>query len=214
MTMYSAPPNQNGLVLGNGDVLQVNTGGTATKTTVEGGGEVVVAGGTAVNTILQGAQEIVHSGIADGVTFDGGDAVLSAANPASIQGTLVFEVPSAEVDYNIDFGTTINSILSTPNTLTVNYGNNQSVTYNYHLSGGHGVVSFDQFANTVRVFVEALSATAGHSAPEMSGSHSLEPPGHFHPNPFKLFDAHNLDHDHASAPILGLHHHLGGEFHL
>jgi autotransporter passenger strand-loop-strand repeat protein len=90
MTMYSAPPNQNGLVLGNGDVLQVNTGGTATNTVVEGSGEVVVAGGTAVNTILQGAQEIVHGGIARGVTFDGGDAVLSAADPAFIQGTLIF----------------------------------------------------------------------------------------------------------------------------
>jgi autotransporter passenger strand-loop-strand repeat protein len=55
--MYTAPPNQNGLVLGNGDVLQVNNGGTATSTIVEGRGEVIVAGGTAVNTILQGAQD-------------------------------------------------------------------------------------------------------------------------------------------------------------
>jgi len=62
MTMYTAPPNQNGLVLGDGDVLQVNTGGTATNTIVDRGGEVDVAGGTAVNTTLDGGREIVESG--------------------------------------------------------------------------------------------------------------------------------------------------------
>jgi autotransporter passenger strand-loop-strand repeat protein len=212
MTMYTAPPNQNGLVLGNGDVLEVNDGGTATNTIVAGSGELIVAGGTAVNTILQGAQEIVHSGIANGVTFDGGDAVLSAANPAFIQGTLIFEVPSAEVDYDIDFGTTINSISSRSNTLTVNYGNNQSITYSYHLSGGHGDVSFDQFADTVRVFVQALGATAGHSPPGLSGPHSPETPGHFHPDPFELFHPRFSD-LHRYTPVIGLLHHLG-EFHL
>ena len=78
--MYTAPPNQNGLVLGNGDVLQVNTGGTATNTIVDVGGEVDVSGGTAVNTILDGGQEIVRSGIANGVTFDGIGSVLSATD--------------------------------------------------------------------------------------------------------------------------------------
>jgi hypothetical protein len=214
MTMYTAPPNQNGLVLGDGDVLQVNNGGVATNTIVEGTGEVIVAGGTAVNTILQGAQEIVRSGIANGVTFDGGDAALSVANPASIHGALIFDVPSAEVDYNINFVTTINSISNTSNTLTVNYGNNQSITYSYHLSGGQGVVSFDQFADTVRVFVEALGATAGHSPPGLSGSHSHGPPGHFHPDPFELFDARFSHLNHLSTPVIGLLHHLGSEFHL
>jgi autotransporter passenger strand-loop-strand repeat protein len=214
MTMYTAPPNQNGLVLGDGDVLQVNNGGTATNTIVEGGGEVIVVGGAAVNTTLDGGREIVESGIADGVMFDGGDAVLSVADPASIHGTLIFDVPSGEVDYNIYFGTTVNSISSTSNTLTVNYGNNQSITYSYHLSGGHGVVSFDQFANTVRVFVEALGATAGHSPPGLSGHHSHGPPGHFHPDPFELFDARFSHLNHLSTPVIGLVHHLGGEFHL
>ena len=173
---------------------------------------MIVAGGTAVNTILQ-AEEAVRSGIANGVTFDGGDAVLSVADPASIHGILVFDVPSAEVDYNINFVTTINSISNTSNTLTVNYGNNQSITYSYHLSGGQGVVSFDQFADTVRVFVVALGATAGHSPPGLSGSHSHGPSGHFHPDPFS-FDARFGDLNHPSTPVLGLLHHLGSEFHL
>jgi hypothetical protein len=214
MTTYTAPPNQNGLVVGNGEVLDVNNGGTATNTIVQGSGEVIVAGGTAVNTILQGAQEIVRSGMADGVTFDGGDGVLSVADPASIHGTLIFQVPSAQVDYNINFGMTINSISSTSTTLTVNYGNNRSITYSYHLSGGHGVVSFDQIADTIRVFVEPLGATAGHPPPGLSGSHSHAPPDHFRPDPFELFDARFSDFNHLSMPVIGLLHHLGSEFHL
>jgi hypothetical protein len=139
---------------------------------------------------------------------------LGVADPASIQGTLIFEVPSGEVDYNINFRTTINSISSTSTTLSVNYGNNQSITYSYHLSGGQGVVSFDQFADTVKVFVQALGATAGHSPPGLSGSHSHGPSGHFHPNPFELFDARFGDLNHLSTPVIGLLHHLGSEFHL
>jgi hypothetical protein len=214
MTMYTAPPNQNGLVLGDGDVLQVNNGGMATNTIVEGGGEVIVAGGTAVNTILQGAQEIVRSGIANGVTFDGGDAVLSVADPASIQGTLTFDVESGGAEYNIVFGTTIKSISSTSSTLTVNYGTNQSVTYNYHLGGGHELISFTQNADMVRVMVDSLGATAGHSPPGLSVSHSLGTPGHFHPDPFELFDARFSHLNHLSTPVIGLLHHLGSEFHL
>jgi autotransporter passenger strand-loop-strand repeat protein len=46
MTIFTAPPNQNGLVLDSGDDLEVNNGGTATDTTVNADGtENVRAGG-------------------------------------------------------------------------------------------------------------------------------------------------------------------------
>jgi hypothetical protein len=208
MTVYTAPPNQNGLVVGNGDFLQVNSGGTVTNTSVTSNGEVFVAGGTAVNTTLDGGKEIVQSGIANGVTFDGNGAVLSATDPASIQGTLTFDVErGGQVEYNIDFGTAITSIASTSSTLTLNYGTKQSITYDYHSAGGNGFVTFSQSGDDiVRVLVNSLSETTGHSQPGFSG--------HFHPEPLKFSDARIGDLNHDSTPVIGLLHHLNGEFHL
>jgi hypothetical protein len=214
MTVYTAPPNQNGLVLGDGDVLHVNTGGTATNTLAERGSEVDVEGGTAVNTTLDGAEEIVASGIANGVTFEGNGTLLRVENPVSLQGILTFDVErGGQEEYKIDFVTTINSITSTASTITVNYGNNQSITYSYHLGGGNGFTTITQDGDSVQVVVGSFSTTAGHSPPGLSG-HSPGPPGHFHPEPFKLFDARIGDLDHLSTPVIGLLHHLSGEFHL
>ena len=53
MTIYKAPPDQNGLVLNNGDTLQVLASGTSTNTTINSGGtEDVYAGGTSINTAI------------------------------------------------------------------------------------------------------------------------------------------------------------------
>jgi autotransporter passenger strand-loop-strand repeat protein len=207
MTMYTAPPNQDGLVLGDGDVLQVNSGGTATDTIVDAGGEVIVEGGTAVNTILDEGREYVYSGVTDGVTFGGSGTILYAADPASIHGTLTFDEESGEALYEINFGTTIKSISFNSDRLTVNYGANQSVTYNYKVYG-NAAISISGSGDTVQVILTQIGPPAGHSSPGLSGSQSLGLPGHFQPEPFVS----NLNH--LSTPVIGLLHHLGSELHL
>ena len=49
MTTFTAPPDQTGLILGGGDILNVNAGGAAVGTTiVTGGVENVNSGGAAI----------------------------------------------------------------------------------------------------------------------------------------------------------------------
>ena len=56
-----------------GQVLNINPGGSLTGLPVINGGFLRVTGGTAVNTVLKGGTEVVVEGIADGVIFqDGG----------------------------------------------------------------------------------------------------------------------------------------------
>jgi len=78
MTTYTAPPDQTGLILNNGDVLNVNDGGIATATTINDGGLArVFSGGTATETTISGGEEDVAGnpdvgGKADFTTIDNG----------------------------------------------------------------------------------------------------------------------------------------------
>jgi len=98
MTTYTAPPDQTGLILNNGDVLNVNGGGIATATTINDGGEVsvfrrgktidttldnggredVLGGGTAVDTTIDsgGSQDVSVGGIAVNTLISGGSEVV------------------------------------------------------------------------------------------------------------------------------------------
>jgi autotransporter passenger strand-loop-strand repeat protein len=70
MTTYTAPPNQTNLVLNKGDTLDVNSGGNATGTTINGGLEKVLAGGLDAGATIHhgGAQDVF--GVAFGATID------------------------------------------------------------------------------------------------------------------------------------------------
>ena len=75
MTTFTAPPDQTGLVLNFGDILDVNSGGTATDTTINALGTVNVNGGTATDTTIvtrSGRLFVDHGGIANGTIINGG----------------------------------------------------------------------------------------------------------------------------------------------
>ena len=100
MTIFTAPPDQNGLNLGFGDILNIDEGGEATGTTIRtfgvenvndggtsidttikrGGVEHVFKGGEANGTILDGGNQEVHSGgVANGTIIDDGREFVDAA---------------------------------------------------------------------------------------------------------------------------------------
>jgi autotransporter passenger strand-loop-strand repeat protein len=63
MTTFTAPPDQNGLVL-NGDNLEIHMGGTATDTTVNVGFVEVGPGGTATDTTINaGGREVLEGAV-------------------------------------------------------------------------------------------------------------------------------------------------------
>jgi autotransporter passenger strand-loop-strand repeat protein len=191
MTTFTAPPTQDSLNLESGDVLDVNQGGTATNTFVPQGAREIVAGGDAVNTILDGGIEIVDSGTADGVTLAEG-STLVVANPTLLKGVLTLDGP----DSNIEFGTSIDSISNTGDTLTVTYGDNKTTTYDY-TSGVSVVVTFflNKFDNDIMVTVHDTRGAPlpGHSPPPEQALHHFTGERH-------------------STGTVGILHHLG-EFH-
>jgi autotransporter passenger strand-loop-strand repeat protein len=74
MTTFTAPPDQTGLVLNFGDILDVNSGGTATDTTINFLGTVNVNGGTATDTTItrSGRLFVDHGGMANDTIIKGG----------------------------------------------------------------------------------------------------------------------------------------------
>jgi autotransporter passenger strand-loop-strand repeat protein len=94
MTTFTAPPNKSHLMLNDGDILNVNSGGVAKDTTINNGGvenvnkggdamlttinrggvENVFAGGTAVETIINkgGVENVNGSGVAFDTTINNG----------------------------------------------------------------------------------------------------------------------------------------------
>ena len=92
MTTYTAPPNQNGLVLNNGDILNVNSGGVADGHTIVNDGAVVNvnSGGVANQTVLNedGAIVNVNAGGATNSTliFNGVENV-AGTDSGSVLGT-------------------------------------------------------------------------------------------------------------------------------
>jgi len=201
MTTFTAPPNEIALELISGDVLDVNQGGVATDTRVEGDGTVVVDGGDAVNTVLYSGGELVNAGEADGITFTGLGTtnVLALANPSLFQGTMTFE--SGSYTAEIDFEVAIDSIKQTGDTLTVTYGNNQTVTYHY--SGALVFFNLDKEGDQARITAEVspdflqAQPEALHRAPGIVTTELQAQPEALH---------------HAPG-IVGILHHLGGEFH-
>ena len=92
MTTYTAPPNQNGLVLNDGDILNVNSGGVAGGHTIVNDGAVVNvnSGGVANQTVLNedGAIVNVNAGGATNSTliFNGVENV-AGTDSGSVLGT-------------------------------------------------------------------------------------------------------------------------------
>ena len=160
MTIYNAPPDQvNGITLV-GDTLNVGKGGIVSRVTVGIDAKMIVSG-TAVNTVLAGGQETISSsGSANGITFltpsNGGPFdLLVLENPTSLQ--LAFDASfgrgfKAIIQFPL---TDVTSITNTSNTVTVNYGQEQSVTYHYE-----GPASFDFLpgGNSIDVLVSNLGS--------------------------------------------------------
>ena len=185
MTMFTAPPDQSGLTLRSGDELDINQGGTATDTVVQRGAQEVVVGGDAVKTILVGGVEFVDSGKADAVTFEGVGSALSVADPTSLQGILTFD----GVNSSIVFGTPIDSISSTFDTLTVTYGDNKTITYDY-ITSGETIFSLSKAENRIMV--------------DTTGLLGAPPPGHS-PPPEQVLHHHFTDELHAPRMVGVLH---------
>jgi autotransporter passenger strand-loop-strand repeat protein len=71
MTVITVPPNQNGFVIHPGDRLEVNTGGVATNTTVQGEAVLDIRGGVTNGTTVHwgGEENVYDSGVANGTTL-------------------------------------------------------------------------------------------------------------------------------------------------
>jgi autotransporter passenger strand-loop-strand repeat protein len=90
MTTFTAPPDQNGLNLGFGDILNVNDGGEATGTTIRiFGVENVNSGGTSIDTTIKrgGVEHVFTGGEADGTILDGGNQEVHSGGFAN--GTII-----------------------------------------------------------------------------------------------------------------------------
>jgi autotransporter passenger strand-loop-strand repeat protein len=75
MTIFTAPPNQNNLVLNSGDILNVNAGGLADHTTINTGGfEFVDRHGTSLHTTINsgGFEFVEPGGFSDHTTINNG----------------------------------------------------------------------------------------------------------------------------------------------
>lgn len=72
MTDSTAPPDQTGLVLNNGDTLHVEVNGIAYGTLINNGGNEYVDNGLAYGTLINGGTEYVGGGTSIGTTINGG----------------------------------------------------------------------------------------------------------------------------------------------
>ena len=90
MTTFTAPPDQTGLNLGFGDILNVNDGGEATGTTIRiFGVENVNSGGTSIDTTIKrgGVEHVFKGGEANGTILDGGNQEVHSGGVAN--GTII-----------------------------------------------------------------------------------------------------------------------------
>ena len=156
---HTAPPNQTGLVLNTGDILNIHAGGTATNTTVNnggvenvlngglselstihgGGGENVQSGGRAIGANLEGGVENVQGGgLADNVRFgDAGNSILNLASPLGLKGA----ISNWRVGDVIDFlNTSVTGAQKTGDVLTVTYGSDKA---SYQLAGQQANTAFN-----------------------------------------------------------------------
>ena len=76
MTTFTAPPNQNGLVLNDGDILNVNSGGVA-------GGHTIVNDGAVVN--------VNSGGVANHTVLNEDGAIVNVNAGGATNGTLIFD---------------------------------------------------------------------------------------------------------------------------
>ena len=136
-------------ILNNGDTLNVSAGTTIS-------GVVIVAGatanvdGTSVNSLLLGGTENIGvGGSVDGIIgLEPGDApfggVLQLVDPTQLHATLVVGSSGADYQSVIQFTqANVTSITSTLDTLTVNYGTGQSVTWQYQDQGASTTFSLN-----------------------------------------------------------------------
>lgn len=167
MTVYTAPPTQNGLVLHAGDFLFVKTGGLAVRTTLDNGStETVKSGGRSSDTTINsgGTETVLKGGKADttiinqgGLEIDFGNAVDTVLNDGTLRvqlggfatnvvfngshSTLELSAP-AELRGKITFFSVgdVIDFLNTQVTGVEESGNKLTVTYNNH-SATYSLVS-------------------------------------------------------------------------
>ena len=90
MTIFTAPPDQSGLNLGFGDILNIDEGGEATGTTIRTFGvENVNEGGTSIDTTIKrgGVEHVFKGGVANGTILDGGNQEVHSGGVAN--GTII-----------------------------------------------------------------------------------------------------------------------------
>ena len=107
MTTFTAPPNQNGLVLNNGDILNVNSGGVAGGVTIVNDGAIVnVNSGGVTNQLVVindgGIVNVNAGGATNGTLIDGVENVAGTASGSRLDRGGVENVLSGG-STNVDF---------------------------------------------------------------------------------------------------------------
>ena len=105
-TTFTAPPNQNNLMLNSGDILNVNDHGQANSTAVDSGGVINVnLGGQAFDTRLVGGVVNVNAGGTARQTFilDGVENVIGLSDSPTIEGGVENVVAGGRVEGSIIF---------------------------------------------------------------------------------------------------------------
>jgi autotransporter passenger strand-loop-strand repeat protein len=196
-TTFTAPPDQNGLVLNNGDILNVNSGGVAKHTELNNGGIVNVnAGGATNGTFIDGVENVAGTdtgsvlarggvenvlagGSTNGLDFEGGTLTLVDPNGLSSRGDLTWQ--DVRTPVHIDFknmmvSSATFSFVPTDGFLTV-YISGQQHNYEFFLptegSGGNFPVQLASDGNggTLVSFVENTLSSPGPSfSPETAGT--------------------------------------------
>jgi autotransporter passenger strand-loop-strand repeat protein len=99
-TTFTAPPDQNNLVLNNGDVLNVNNHGTASNTVINAGGVENVMGQSILTAITNsGVENVEPGGVEDGPVFIGGGGVLKLSDPHQLGGKIQLGPEAAVIDF-------------------------------------------------------------------------------------------------------------------
>jgi autotransporter passenger strand-loop-strand repeat protein len=157
-TIYTAPPNVSNLVLAQDDILNINSGGTATNTTVENGSvDDVNFSGTASDTnVYSGAGEFVASGgTAIGTTLNSGAEFGEFVDAG---GTAIDTLVLSNADQDVDGGTASGTRLI-GGALYV-YAGGKSIDTAVS-SGGTEYVSSGSTASGTRLVGGTLTARAG-----------------------------------------------------
>ena len=159
MTIYTAPPNQIGLFLNNGDRLDVLNGGVATGTSLVGGDATIV---------------VEAGGLVNIVSFLGG-GTLVLDDPSELTGAIAVYTTGLIVFRN----TVVTSATLHGSSLTLTYGDDQTAIYKFN---GNTDVELVYANGTTELFLINERNGVAKGNPHLDGTHSPHGPPPDNPN--------------------------------